>query len=185
MSELSDLSENEDKVSVDEDVELAADNTDDPAIRRLKWVKKVEPTKEKEKDKEKGDEKEQERDRERKEREKEKQRRREMEEARMQNITDKDIEKEINEISKQRGNIQSKATEYVSRLEILLESVSNKILHIKLLNVFVSVTFETSPGHFSMLSSDTWKRLVKSIRKMKEIFESEYAGNSKDEEIVK
>lgn len=184
LSDLSDLTEQQDKISDEsDDDQIKNDNADDPAIRRLKWVKKDIPSK-KDKDKDNKEIKNKDKDLETGGKGGKGKKTKETEDVKVQIITDIDIEKELNDISKIKGHAQSKPTEMITRLENLIENARNKILKIKLYNVYVSVTFDTAPGHFSYLSNETWRKLVKIIRDINNIFIEESQSDEKNEDMV-
>lgn len=154
------------------------DNAEDPAVRRLKWVKKPKEEKVKEKEKDAAKEKE--------DKGKGKKKKRPMQVERLiteeeeeekpmpekkQVTTEADIEKEINEVSNQRGHLQRHA-EAISRIDYLLTLTDNLILKIKLLNLYILICFDTSPGPFSALSLDIWNKIHDSIKTLLEYFEA-------------
>ena len=157
--ELSDISEDKslsDLSSVD-----YKDDNQDPAVRRLKWVKKPKEEGEKDKDKDKEDAKAKQKSKGKKTKTSEKLEDKEISEQK-QAITEADIEKECLEITNQRGHIQ-RPIEVVSRLDYLLSLTDNLILKIKLLNLYILICFDTSPGQFSALSPEMWNKIHDSI----------------------
>jgi translation initiation factor 3 subunit C len=158
--ELSDLSEDKslsDLSSVD-----YKDDDQDPAVRRLKWVKK--PKDESEKDKEK--EKEKDGGKSKPKTKKKTKPTDKLDEKTIseekQTITEADIEKECLEITNQRGHIQ-RPLEIVSRLDFLLSQTENLTLKIKLLNLYILICFDTSSGQFSALAPELWNKIHDSI----------------------
>lgn len=156
--ELSDLSKSlSDMSSVD-----YHDDNQDPAVRRLKWVKK--PKEENEKTKEKDAEKIKNKV---KKPVKVKQsdvedRHEEKEIGQKKAITEADIEKELNEITNQRGHLQ-RPEESASRIDYLLTLTNNLTLKIKLLNLYILICFDTSLGQFSALPLEMWTKIHDSI----------------------
>jgi len=158
--------EEEDKVLSDESLSDVSsvdykDDNQDPAVRRLKWVKKPkeEVDKKEKKDKVKGT----------------KPRTTgaktdkyiedfEDKELTVQKltITEADIEKELNEISNQRGHLQ-RPTETVARIDHLISITENLVLKIKLLNLYILICFDTSPGQFSAVGLEMWNKIHDSI----------------------
>ena len=163
--ELSDdvVIDNKKSGSDDSDVDLN-DNTEDPAIRRLKWVKKpkdLEKLKDKDKDKDgvdvkggKGKGKKQPKPRHEKEYVET--------ETKVKELSDAMIEKECTELSNQRGQ-QEKNSEIMSRVDVLISSTSNKSVKIKLLNLYVHVCFDSSKGQFFALNISMWQKIYDSI----------------------
>jgi len=172
-AELSDQSEASKEKSqlsdISSEVDLQADKNEDPAARRLKWVKKPKEEKDKDKDKD-AQAKKQVKIRKVKvdkvysiddeEKEKEK----EIAESRHA-ITEADIEKECNEISNQRGHIQ-KPNEVATRLEYLVSVTENLVLKIKLLNLYILICFDTSSGQSSAVSVGMWNKIHDSILRL-------------------
>lgn len=130
----------------------------DPAIRRLKWVKKTpaatatksadEPAKQKtEKVRSIAQNKERDRD----------------ETIVVERLDDKAIEKECNDITNQRGQISKNPSQTVERLDYLLTQTNNKLLIIKLLNLYILICFDTSVGQFSAISYEMWHKIHDSV----------------------
>jgi translation initiation factor 3 subunit C len=169
LSDLSDESKEKSQLSdISSEVDLQADKNEDPAVRRLKWVKKPKDEKDKDKEKEKEAKKKQAKKGKVKvekifamEDEEELEKVKEVVEKK-QAITDNDIEKECNEISNQRGHVQ-RPLEIVSRIDYLLSVTDNNMLKIKLLNLYILICFDTSPGQFSALSLEMWNKIHDSI----------------------
>jgi hypothetical protein len=178
---LSDLSDRDRKElsDVSSEVDYTADKAEDPAIRRLKWVKKptkaktpvpetdvVKPIKKKvvknikQYEEQDSDESEP--------------------EEKVKSITDADIEKECNEITNQRGHFQ-RPLEIISRIDHLLKNTQNIYLKIKLLNLSVLICFDTSPGQFSALSLEMWNKIYDSIVTLLASYNSLNTLKSKDE----
>lgn len=78
-------------------------------------------------------------------------------------LKDSDIEKECNEISNQRGHLKSKPEDVVARISLLLSQTKSTHLKIKLLNLYILICFDTSSGHFSALSLKMWQSIHDSI----------------------
>lgn len=191
LSDLSEMSKERSQLSdVSSDVDFQADKNEDPAIRRLKWVKKPKEEKEKDKDKDKEAQKKKQvkkgkvkvekvfamEDEEEKEKEKEVSEKKQI-------ITDSDIERECNEISNQRGHVQ-KPVENVSRLDYLLSITDNMVLKIKLLNLYILICFDTSPGQFSALSLEMWNKIHDSIISLLNNYNTLNKSTSKDENLI-
>lgn len=130
----------------------------DPAIRRLKWVKKTlatsatknadEPAKQKaEKIRPTAQTRERERD----------------ETIVVERLDDKSIEKECNDITNQRGQISKNSAQTVERLDYLLTQTNNKLLIIKLLNLYILICFDSSAGQFSAISYEMWHKIHNSV----------------------
>ena len=77
-------------------------------------------------------------------------------------INDDTISKEINELSNQRGH-QSKPDETLARIEYLTKFNSDKLLRIQILNLYVNICFDTSPGQFNALNITMWKKIHDTI----------------------
>jgi len=137
------------------DVDLKKNDDLDPAIRRLKWVKKTpvsssanEPTKPRaEKIRPTAQTREKERD----------------ETIVVERLDDKAIEKECNDITNQRGQISKNPSQTVERLDYLLSQTNNKLLIIKLLNLYILICFDTSTGQFSAISYEMWHKIHDSL----------------------
>lgn len=135
------------------------DKADDPATRRLKWVKKkVDETTRKIKVKgavtvhpgrQTNQVEEEEDDNNR--------------EVQQIVLRDSDIEIECNEISNQRGHLKMKPEEVAARISFLLTQTQTPHLRIKLLNLYILICFDTSPGQFSALSLKMWQNIHDSI----------------------
>lgn len=131
----------------------------DPATRRLKWVKKTPatttPTKSTDEPvKQKADRirptaqtKEKERD----------------EPVVIEKLDDRTIDKECNDITNQRGQISKNPAQTVERLEFLLTQTNNKLLIIKLLNLYILICFDTSIGQYSAISYEMWHKINDSV----------------------
>jgi translation initiation factor 3 subunit C len=135
------------------------DDNQDPAVRRLKWVKKPkEETDKKEKAKKTA--------RTRPTGTKTDKFAEDIEEKEVVvqklTVTEADIEKELNEIANQRGHLQ-RPVETVARIDHLLSITDNLVLKIKLLNLYILICFDTSPGQFSAVSLETWNKIHDSI----------------------
>jgi translation initiation factor 3 subunit C len=158
------------------------DNVDDPAIRRLKWVKKEKKVEEKTA---------------RPERPEgghpgqpipSKKKRKTSEDVVEQKkvITETEIEKELNEIADQRGYLGNKPDEKISRIEYLLTIAKNPELKIKLLNLYIHLCFDTSQGQFSALTSDMWDKTHESINQLLNLYEELSTTNEdSSEQVVK
>ena len=133
----------------------------DPAVRRLKWVKKV-PQKTDEPIKQRTDRVRQvntARDRDREE-----------STVAIEKLDDKLIEKECNDITNQRGQISKNPAQTVERLDFMITQTQNKILKIKILNLYILICFDTSPGQFSAISYDIWHKIHDSVLVITEHF---------------
>jgi hypothetical protein len=131
----------------------------DPAIRRLKWVKKTpaaattgkgtdEHVKQKvERVRQVANIKEKDRD----------------ETVVVEKLDDKSIEKECNDITNQRGQISKNPSQTVERLDYLLTQTKNKLLVIKLLNLSILICFDTSGGQYSAISFEMWHKIHDSV----------------------
>ena len=130
----------------------------DPSIRRLKWVKKTpvttatknadEPAKQKtEKVRSTAQTRERERD----------------ETIVVERLDDKSIEKECNDITNQRGQIFKNSSQTVERLAYLMTQTNNKLLIIKLLNLYILICFDTSVGQFCAISYEMWHNIFDSV----------------------
>lgn len=167
---VSDISDNEDKQSEGKSADEKEDIVDEPATRRLKWVKaeykqggviNKKKTEEKKEDlaedvggqpqvtkKDIMAEKILER----------------IQEENLQHLTDKDIEAEYMEKMSQVG--QYKPMETIERVEILLSITKNKCLKIKLFNLVILCCFDYSQGQLHSLSLFTWRKIYLSIEKI-------------------
>lgn len=129
----------------------------DPAIRRLKWVKKTpaataknpdEPVKQRtERIKQNVGIREKDRD----------------ETVLAEKLDDKIIEKECNDITNQRGQISKNPSQTVERLDYLITQTKNKLLIIKLLNLYILICFDTSVGQYSAISYEMWHKIHDSV----------------------
>jgi hypothetical protein len=152
------------------------DNVDDPAQRRLKWVKKKVETKEKD-DKirpEKSDQPHQ---------PVAARRKRKVSEAEEQGqkvLTEGEIEKELNEISTQRGYLGNKPDEKIARIEFLLTMATNPFLRIKLLNLDILLCFDTSQGQFSAITGEIWEKTYQSINQLLKLFDELCKSNDEN-----
>lgn len=153
------LSDEDNQVLSDVSVEVDLKKNDDldPAIRRLKWVKKTpaaisgktdEPIKQKaERVRQISNIKEKERE----------------ETFVVEKLDDKTIEKECNGITNQRGQISKNPTQTVERLDFLLTQTNNRLLIIKLLNLYILICFDTSVGQYSAISYEMWHKIHNSV----------------------
>lgn len=78
-------------------------------------------------------------------------------------LKDSDIEKECAEFSNTRGHNKLKNEEVLNRISYLLTQTQNIPLKIKLLNVYIPICFDTSPGQFTALSVNSWDDITNSI----------------------
>ena len=172
------LSEANESISSESSIpDLQNDKNEDPAVRRLKWVKKKPEEIKKEEGKKEGKDKEKPRkDKIKKEKEID-------EQPVMRVLTENDIEQECNEISKQRGQIGKKPEEIVSRIDYLLTITQNTSLKIKLLNLDILICFDTSPGQFSALTIQMWKKIHDSIVELLNYYE-ELESNEKGSDLL-
>lgn len=77
-------------------------------------------------------------------------------------ITDDKIEKEITEISNQRGQSKS-PIEAMARLKYLNTKTKNEYLKLKLTSLSISICFDTSLGQFVALNIDLWHQIHEGI----------------------
>jgi hypothetical protein len=140
------------------EVDLKKNDKLDPATRRLKWVKKTpvvsasskspdEQVKPKDRVRPTTQTKEKERD----------------ETIVVEKLDDKAIEKECNDITNQRGQVSKNPAQTVERLDFLLSQTNNKLLIIRLLNVYILICFDTSVGQFSAISYSMWHKIHDSV----------------------
>lgn len=141
------------------EVDLKKNDDLDPAIRRLKWIKKTpvtatsskgaeEPVKQRgERVKQTANIKEKDRD----------------ETVVVEKLDDKSIEKECNDITNQRGQISKNPSQTVERLDYLLTQTKNQLLIIKLLNLSILICFDTSGGQYSAISFEMWHKIHNSV----------------------
>lgn len=152
------------------------DKEEDPAIRRLKWVKKkVEETdkgdlkdkwkKDQSDDVRKGDKTKPGKIIKKKPTTKDDYEEEDVVQPTKKVITEADIEKEANEIANHRGQLE-RPIEIVARIENLLTLTDNVFLKIKLLNLDILLCFDTSPGQFSALSIEMWQNIYDSINEL-------------------
>jgi hypothetical protein len=145
-------------------VDIANDKNEDPAIRRLKWVKKKP---EEEKKEEKKEKKVPRKMKDRKEKEYEE----EEVQTSTKQLTENEIELECTEIANQRGHLGKKPTEIVARIDYLLSIAQNTGLKIKLLNLDILLCFDTSPGQFSAVSLEMWQKIHDSIIELLNLYQ--------------
>lgn len=94
-------------------------------------------------------------------------------------LKDSDIEKECNDFSNTRGHNKLKNDEVLDRISYLLTQTQNIPLKIKLLNVYIPVCFDTSPGQFTALSLNVWDDITKAILELLVLYE-EYKQQNAD-----
>ncbi|MCQ2821094.1 MAG: PCI domain-containing protein, partial [archaeon] len=73
-------------------------------------------------------------------------------------ITPEKIDKELEEISNQRGQTKS-PIEIISRMDFLLSKSDNVIQKIKLISLEILICFDSSPGQFSSLNLSLWDKI--------------------------
>jgi hypothetical protein len=148
----------------------------DPATRRLKWVKKTpagktnEPVKTRtDKVRPAGQSKTRERD----------------ETMQQEKLDDKIIDKECNDIMNQRGQISKNPSQTVERLDYLITQTNNKLLKIKLLNIYILICFDTSVGQFNAISYEMWHKIHESVLILVTFFNEliEYNDEKQREEL--
>ncbi len=153
----------------------------DPQERRKKWMKKEylerlnpdykppEPVDKKTDDDKKTDEA---KDKKEKKKKKEKKNKEFVDQTKKEaEINDDTITKEINELSNQRGHLQSKPDEILARMDQLIIYNTDKILRIQILNLYVNICFDTSPGQFSALNIGMWKKIYNTIINIIEVYD--------------
>ena len=87
-----------------------------------------------------------------------------------ENLTEADIKKELEQISKQRG--QNKySLDNVERLEFLYTLTENKFTQIEILTESTLQTFDNYANQLSAFSSDLWNKIYKDIEKMMELYD--------------
>jgi len=133
---------------------MKKNDDEDPATRRLKWVKKTptvksdEPAKIRaEKVRPAGQSKTRDRD----------------ETLQQERLDDKIIDKECNDIMNQRGQVSKNPSQTVERLDYLITQTNNKLLKIKLLNSYILICFDTSIGQFNAISYEMWHKIHESV----------------------
>ena len=175
----SDISENFDQKSVSDVSFNLKDDTEDPSVRRLKWVKKIKPEKDKDKDKNKEKPVKTNKGQGKKVQQ-------EVEVETVKELSDAVIEKECTELSNQRGQTE-KIDDIKNRVSFLLLSTNNKSIKIKLLNLYVHVCFDSSKGQFFALNISTWQKISESILQLVTLYlelREDESYNSEDEAMV-
>lgn len=81
----------------------------------------------------------------------------------IEKLDDKVIEKECNDITNQRGQTSKNPSQTVERLDFLITQTNNKLLVIKLLNLYILICFDTSIGQFSAISYEMWHKIHDSV----------------------
>ena len=104
-----------------------------------------------------------------------------------ENLTEADIKKELEQISKQRG--QNKySLDNVERLEFLYTLTENKLTQIEILTESTLQTFDNYANQLSAFSSDLWNKIYKDIEKMMELYDilnqEKNESNAKDIEKI-
>jgi hypothetical protein len=157
------------------DVEVKNDDQD-PAVRRLKWVKKTpvktdEPVKpKKETIRPTGQGKAKDRD----------------ETVQQEKLDDKIIDKECTDIMNQRGQMSKNPSQTVERLDYLITQTNNKLLKIKLYNSYILICFDTSIGQFNAISYEMWHKIYESVLILIDYFHEliEVDDDKQKEELV-
>jgi translation initiation factor 3 subunit C len=143
-------------------VDINNDKNEDPAIRRLKWVKKKPEEEKKEEKKEKRIPKDRKIKKEK-----------DFDEdgpTTIKQLTENEIEQECTEIANQRGHLGKKPAEIVARIDYLLSIAENPGLKIRLLNLDILLCFDTSPGQVSAVSVEMWHKIHDLIVEMINLF---------------
>ena len=100
-------------------------------------------------------------------------------------INDDIIIKEISDLSNQRGHLQSKPDEILARIEYLMKFNQDKIIRIQILNLYINICFDTSPGQFSALNIVMWKKIHDTILNIVEVYNNIIETNpASDEKLV-
>ncbi len=81
----------------------------------------------------------------------------------VEKLDDKTIDKECNDIMNQRGQISKNPSQTVERLDFLITQTNDKILKIKLLNLYILICFDTASGQFSPISFEMWHKIHDSV----------------------
>jgi hypothetical protein len=63
----------------------------------------------------------------------------------------------------QRGQISKSPSQTVERIDYLLTQTNNRLLKIKLLNIYILICFDTSGGQFSAISFNMWHKIQDSV----------------------
>ena len=137
----------------------------EPALRRLKWVKKEKVTEGKKGEKDGGEKIKKQKIKESKKDDNLKGE--EIEES----ISDADIEKEYDQILKQRGQNKS-PLDVVQRLEYLYSKASNQLLKIKLLTLSNLLCFDNYTNQFSAFPLSIWDKVYKDIENLIELHDN-------------
>ena len=140
---------------------MKRDENKEPAQRRLKWVKK-EKVKEEKKDEDKKDD-----DKKRPIRQVRNQEAKVYDESDDEKkieevLSQKDIEKEYDQISKQRGQNKS-PLDVIQRLEYLYSKTTNELLQIKLLTLSNLLCFDNYTNQLSAFPLSLWDKVYKDI----------------------
>ena len=159
-------------------VDIINDKNEDPAIRRLKWVKKKPEEVQKEEKKEKRIPKD------RKIKDKKEKEYDEDIQTSVKQLTENEIEQECTEIANQRGHLGKKPAEIVSRIDYLLSITQSTGLKIKLLNLDILLCFDTSPGQFSAVSIEMWQKIHDYIIELLNLYSSLEKSDEGTEQLV-
>jgi translation initiation factor 3 subunit C len=162
--ELSDA-DNKSVSSASSIVDINNDKNEDPAIRRLKWVKKKPEEVQKDEGK-----KEKKIPKDRKIKDKKDKEYEEDVQQSVKQLTENEIEQECSEISNQRGHLGKKPSEIIARIDYLLSIAQNTALKIKLLNLDILLCFDTSPGQLSAISIEMWQKIHDSIIELMNLY---------------
>ena len=158
--------ESDDEIDIIELMKRDEEEKKEPALRRLKWVKKekVEEGKKGKKDDEEKKKKPKIQGSKLYEMDDDLSKNEEVEEI----ISQADIEKEYDQISKQRGQNKS-PHDVVQRLEYLYSKTSNQLLQIKLLTLSNLLCFDNYTNQFSAFPLSLWDKVYKDIENLIEL----------------
>ena len=157
--------ESDDEIDIIALIERDEREKKEPALRRLKWVKKAkvdDGKKAKKEDKKKGP-----KTQENKLYVEDDTKLGEVEEV----ISEADIEKEYEQISKQRGQNKS-PIDVVPRLEYLYSKTSNPLLKIKILTLSNLICFDNYTNQFSAFPLSLWDKVYKDIETLIELHDT-------------
>ena len=156
--------ESDDEIDIIEIMRRDEEEKKEPALRRLKWVKKEKVSEGKRPQDGGGKIKE------RKIKESKKDENLKGEEIE-EIISDADIEKEYDQILKQRGQNKS-PLDVVQRLEYLYSKASNQLLKIKLLTLSNLLCFDNYANQFSAFPLSIWDKVYKDIENLIELHDN-------------
>ena len=155
----------DDEIDIIELMRRDEEEKKEPALRRLKWVKKEKVSEGKKGEKDGGEKIKKQKIKESKKDDSSKGE--EVEEM----ISQADIDKEYDQISKQRGQNKS-PHDVVQRLEFLYSKASNPLLQIKLLTLSNLLCFDNYTSQFSAFPLSLWDKVYKDIENLIELHDN-------------